>query len=414
MNTKLELSLSNKRFLIPGYLMPHLIAFTDKLSSRGFTPLTIRGYFDAVAHFGTWIQKRGVPIKDINYDVVADFSRHRCFCPGGRKKHSVSLKYVKRVKRFVTYLSHKGVIDIPHCPSKILPPSIVVRFCEHMRQRGLARTTIATYEYSILTLLPLLGSSPEKYNTTLIRNVICDFSLQHSCCETKKLTTALRAYLRFLAMEELAIADLDTAVPTVAEWKLSSMPRYIPSNDVERTIDSCDVQTHQGLRDHAIILLLARLGLRAGDIINLYLDDINWSAGSLTVRGKGKTEDRLPLPQDAGNALLAYLEKARPSAPFSQVFLCLNAPHRPFSKSSAISSVVRAALLRAGIANPPSYGAHLLRHSAATALLRTGATLETVASVLRHRSPDMTAYYAKVDIPMLLKIAQPWPEGTSC
>ena len=128
----------------------------------------------------------------------------------------------------------------------------------------------------------------------------------------------------------------------------------ISSIEIERTINSCDTQRPQGLRDQAIILLLARLGLRAGDIINMCLDDINWPEGSLTVRGKRKTEDRLPLPQDVGNALLAYLENVRPSVSFKQVFLCFNAPHRPLTNSSTVSNVVRAALLRAGVTNPPS------------------------------------------------------------
>ena len=215
-------------------------------------------------------------------------------------------------------------------------------------------------------------------------------------------------------MEGLCSPYLDEAVPTIAQWKLSSMPRYITSSDVERIIDSCDIYTHQGRRDRAIILLLARLGLRAGDVINLRIDDINWADGTLTVTGKSRREERLPLPQDVGDALLMYLERTRQPVQLEQLFLCLNAPYRTFSKSSSIADIVRAAILRAKIKNPPSYGAHLLRHSMATALIRSGVTLETVATVLRHRSLDTTAYYAKVDIPSLMKIAQPWMGATSC
>lgn len=168
------------------------------------------------------------------------------------------------------------------------------------------------------------------------------------------------------------------------------------------------------MRDRAIILLLARLGLRAGDIVNMGIDDINWSDGTLTVWGKGKKESRLPLPQDAGDAILVYLDTVRPHVALKSLFLCLNAPYRSLGSSSTVSNIARAALTRSGIANLPSFGAHLLRHSAATSLLQTGATLETVSALLRHSSLDMTVYYAKVDIPNLLKITQAWPEGISC
>lgn len=192
------------------------------------------------------------------------------------------------------------------------------------------------------------------------------------------------------------------------------MPRYIESNDVELVINTCDITTHIGLRDRAIILLLARLGLRAGDIVNMNTDDINWSEGTLTVWGKGQKESRLPLPQDAGDAILVYLDKVRPRVALKPLFLCINAPYRSLGSSPCVSSIARTALLRSGITNLPSHGAHLLRHSAATSLLREGATLETVSSLLRHSSLDMTVYYAKVDISNLLKITQPWPEKISC
>jgi site-specific recombinase XerD len=144
------------------------------------------------------------------------------------------------------------------------------------------------------------------------------------------------------------------------------------------------------------------------------LDDLDWRQGTLRVRGKCHKEVRLPLPQDAGDALAEYLATARPSTNHKRVFLCANAPVRPFATSSVVSTIVRCALERAGIADPPSWGAHLLRHSAATAMLRSGASLEAVATVLRHESADMTAHYAKVDLTLLQLVAQPWPEAPSC
>jgi integrase len=179
-------------------------------------------------------------------------------------------------------------------------------------------------------------------------------------------------------------------------------------------IASCDLTTTHGIRDRAILLLLARLGLRAGDIRTMCLDDPAWDHGTLRVCGKGRREVQLPLPQDAGEALLDYLDRARPVVDEDRMFLRSRAPYRPFARSSCIAGIIRRALERAKISNAPSQGASLLRHSAATGMLRAGATLDAVGAVLRHRSADMTAHYAKVDILMLQRIAQPWPGDASC
>jgi len=179
-------------------------------------------------------------------------------------------------------------------------------------------------------------------------------------------------------------------------------------------IASCDGSHRKEVRDRAILLLLARLGLRAGDIVAMRINDLDWEKGSLRVRGKGHKEVRLPLPQDAGEAVAEYLLSGRPSSDHERLFLCTNAPVRPLATSSVVSAIVRIALERARITDPPSKGAHLLRHSAATMMLRSGASLDAVAAVLRHESPDMTAHYAKVDLALLERVAQPWPKDASC
>lgn len=414
MNSSNLIPTEDHQFLSSHFLEPHLIAFSQELFDQGFTALTIRGYIDSVSHFGTWLHKKEISLGEIDRDVVSNFAKHRCYCPGGRKKRSVSGEYVKRVQRFINYLGQQGVICLQPTITKNPVPSLLLRFRELLRLRGLTVKTIAKYERALAKLLPLLGDDPQKYDIKTVRQTIGESAKQHSLPETKIQTTVLRAYLRFLSVEQLCLPDLDCAVPTVAQWQLSSLPRYITAQEVERVIDSCDIDTQKGLRDQAIILLLSRLGLRAGDIVAMRLDDINWNDGTLRVKGKGNREDLLPLPQGVGDAILAYLDKARPMVTVAQLFLCLNAPHRPFSSSSPVASIVDTALSRAGIKDPPSRGAHLLRHSAATAMLRSGATLETVSSILRHRSLDMTAYYAKIDVPRLKQIAQPWPEGESC
>jgi integrase len=181
--------------------------------------------------------------------------------------------------------------------------------------------------------------------------------------------------------------------------------------DVERLIACCDLATPSGIRDKAILLLLARLGLRAGDILTMRLGDVDWKDGTIRVSGKGRREVCLPLPQDAGDALLHYITRIRQSAVYDQIFLRSLAPFRPVRQ---ISSVVGLGLKRAGITNAPSRGARLLRHSAATGMLRAGATLDAIGAVLRHRSPDTTMQYAKVDTGMLGAIAQPWLGDVTC
>lgn len=408
-------STGSRPFLSPCFLDTHLDRFAKQLADQGYSVLTIRGYSDSVAHFGTWLQANEMSLAQINEEVVSRFAHHYCQCPGGRKQRNVSGKYVKRIQRFVTFLGQQGAINLPKLnDAEPIVPELILRFNEHLRLRGLSSRTIVHYERSMLLLLPLLGDNPQVYDAACIRRAIVDLAGCSSLSAVKKLTTALRAFLRFLTVQSLCIPDLDCAVPTVAQWSLSSIPRYITSQEVERVIDSCPANTHKGLRDRGIILFLSRLGLRAGDVVNMRLNDINWKNGTVRVSGKGRREDLLPLPQEVGDAVVAYIDRARPTVPATRLFLCLNAPHRPFATSSTVSSIVAAALARSAIPDPPSRGAHLLRHSAATTMLRAGMTLDSVASMLRHRSLDMTAYYAKVDIPRLRKIAQPWPEGTSC
>ena len=266
----------------------------------------------------------------------------------------------------------------------------------------------------IMRLLAALGRDPLTYNAGLIRRAILAEAQQYSPCYVKTMTTALRGYLRFLAAAGICPPGLEQAIPRVPQWRLSSLPRYLSAADMERLIASCDLATVHGMRDRAILLLFARLGLRAGDVFNMRLNDIDWAAGTVLVSGKGRRAVRLPLPQETGDAVLAYIDRARPAVEEQRLFLRSCAPYRPFTSSSTISCVVSLALRRAGIENPPSRGANLLRHSAATAMLRGGATLQSIGAVLRHRSLDTTAHYAKIDLPMLQQIAQPWPGEGSC
>jgi site-specific recombinase XerD len=221
-------------------------------------------------------------------------------------------------------------------------------------------------------------------------------------------------FLRFLIAEGHCPAALLGAIPTLAHWRLSSLPRHLPPEDVERLIASCDVSSPVGLRDRAIMLLLARLGLRAGDIVGLRLQDIDWKNAWISVCGKGRQQTRLPLSREVGGAIVAYLQEGRPSANTDTLFLRSRAPFRALGSHCAVSVLVDRAIRRTGIERPSRGAAHLLRHSLASSMLRQGASLQDIAAVLRHRSVQTTQIYAKVDVTALMQIAQPWVEVAPC
>ena len=403
------------RRLDPGPLLPLVDQFTDHLASLGHTALTVHGYDDAARHFAAWLQQSGIAIAQVDGDTCAGFAAHPCRCPGIRRSDRVSAKYARRASRFVRFLSERGIVGrlTPPEPTPVEP--LVLLFQDWLRQhRGITEHTISRHGRMVTRLQIALGADPARYTAASIRQAVLDEANGTSAAHAKTMTTALRGYLRFLGASGACRPELMHAVPTIPQWRLSAMPRYLPAEDVERVIASCNVSKAHGVRDRAILLLLARLGLRAGDVLDLRLSDICWADGTLRVCGKGRREVCLPLPQDAGDAVLEYICRARPASDSDAVFLRSSAPYQSFAGSSTISSLVRLALARAGISDPPSRGANLLRHSAATSMLRAGATLDTIGAVLRHRSATTTAHYAKVDIPMLLEIAQPWPAAVSC
>jgi integrase len=215
----------------------------------------------------------------------------------------------------------------------------------------------------------------------------------------------LRSLLRFLYVKGLSEVALATAVPPVAGWRDTGVPAGIASPDAERLLDSCDRTDPGGMRDFAILMLVIRLGLRSAEVARLELDDIDWRAGEIVVRGKARRQDRLPLPRDVGEALSAYLRRGRPSAPIRRMFLARKAPMRAIPPALVVD-VARRACARTGL---PRVGAHRLRHTLATEMLRRGATLVAVSQVLRHRDLATTAIYAKVDLANLRRVARPWP-----
>ncbi len=388
--------------------------FIIHLRRQGYAEGTILHYSHNCRHFAAWLDDQRIGLLLVDHDIVERFATHHCTCPGAYRLGSQrSRSYVASIRRFARYLADLGLTPAAIWGEK--SDNRLRPFREWLRQhRGTGERTILRHVHMITTLLPQLGDAPAGYDAALINRVIVSNLQTASRASVQLMCGSLRMYLRFLSASGACSPALVGAIPRIPRWRLATLPRYILNDDVERVIASCDPGTARGLRDRAILMLLARLALRGGDVANLHLDDIDWDNALIRVAGKTRHAVALPLPQDAGDALLAYIEHARPVVASGKVFLRVIAPFVPFASSSPIAIIVRDALTRAGVDNANLRGAYLLRHSAATNMLRTGATLDAVGAVLRHRSPETTAIYAKVDTVMLGQVVQPWIGGASC
>jgi site-specific recombinase XerD len=319
------------------------------------------------------------------------------------------------VRLFLDYLRRSGVLATAAVDPVTHDPVLIVSFCEWMRQqRGTCDDTVKKYCVDLRELLKKLGEDTAKFDAQNLRKFVLERSQGYGWSPAKRCTTAVRMFVRFLIAEGKCSAGLDMAIPTWAHWRCSSLPRYLQSDEVERVIASCAAGTHVGMRDRAILLLLARLGLRAGDIVQLRLGDIDWKEAWICVCGKGRRQTRLPMTQELGDALASYISQARHPSATDVVFIRSYAPMRPFQNENAVSAIVARAMRRAGVSSPSRGAAHVLRHSAATSMLRHGASLQEIGVILRHRSIATTEIYAKVDFAALQQIAQPWPEVTTC
>jgi len=281
-------------------------------------------------------------------------------------------------------------------------------------ERGLSMTTRSSYLLFIKRFLSTqFGNNPVKFDDLTADDVIRFIRHQAVRLSPKcggLMVSALRSFFRYLLHRGDIAINLAACVPTIPNWQFSTLPKFPQPGQVQQVLSQCDRRTAQGRRDYAILLLLARLGLRACEIVRLTLDDIHWQAGEISIQGKGNRSALLPLPPDVGQAIADYLEKDRPICSPRRVFIRMKAPRRGFASSAAISTIVARSLKRAGIDSPHT-GAHLFRHTLATQMLGQGATLADIALLLRHSSINTTAIYAKVDLLALRTLAQPWPGG---
>src|SRR5215469_15932866 len=364
-----------------------LESFAQALSQAGYVRRIARRYLRAAEHFLFWTDRYGMPVCKLNEHSFARFERHlsRCRCP--HYGHADQWTVVRGAHMFVTYLRDTGSITPPSVKLPIHDPALLSTFCQWMRQqRGTSDVTLYTYRIYIRELLQRLGEQPSCFDARRLRAFLLDKSRSCGWPTVKNCAKVLRVFLRFLIAEGQCAVGLDEAIPTLAQWRLASLPRYLPQEDVERLIACCDRASAVDQRDRAILLLLARLGLRAGDIVHLRLSDIDWKNASIQVCGKGRRQMRLPLTQEMGQAIVDYLQAGRPQSSADTVFVRCRAPFHSLRSNCAVSVIVARALRRARVERPSRGAAHLLRHSIATSMLRGGASLAQIAGILRHSS----------------------------
>lgn len=385
----------------------HLQALARCLVEDGYADETIRSKLKLLGDFGRWLARTGLTVAHLEAGHVSAFVKQRQHVRRGD---------LRTLEQFIEHLRKRAVIPDRE-PLRDQSPlaDILSRYEKYLRsERGLVTATVLNYQPFIRRFLvdrfregPFLFG---QINSSDISNFVLRHGPGMSVGRAQLMTTAFRSFFRYLFQAGEQQTDLAGAVPTVANWRLAAVPKYLTSNQVKRVLKACNRHTAIGRRDYAILLLLARLGLRASEVVALQLEDINWRAGEIIVRGKGSFQDRMPLPPDVGQALASYLRRDRPRCRTRRVFICARAPLRGFAGASTLTTIVRRSLARADL-RLTFKGAHLFRHSLATSMLHSGATMGEIGEVLRHRLPSTTEIYAKVDFEGLRSLAHRWPIG---
>ena len=389
---------------------PYLDDFASQLTQVGYCRDRIRDYLRGAGRFSTWAQSDGLAADALDSQALAQFRRFLDSQDRLRYRRGEYSDTFVGARHFVGFLQARGVVPTP---APAVEPELLTEFCHWMHtQRGVTETTLNGYRPALRRLLDALGEHPEHYTAKQLRGFVLDRTRGHRTSQARTTVTVLRMFLRCLIVQGRCAPDLLFAIPTIAGWRRSSLPSYLSAEEIERVIDTCNCTTAIGARDRAVLLLLARLGLRAGDVAALQLNDIDWEQGLFRVAGKSRRQTALPLPQDVGEALLHYLTNHRPAVDTSHAFITVIAPFVPFSRW--VVSTITARALRLAQIDAPSYGAHLLRHSAATAMLRQGTSMEAIGAVLRHTSIETTHVYTKVDVDLLNQVVMPWLEVESC
>lgn len=388
-----------------GPLAPYRECVWATLLAQGYAPGSALNLLRVMSHLSRWLSRRRLEARDLDAARIDDYLALR------RRLGVAAWRTARGLEPLLAPLRRVGVVPpIDVARLAVTPASALVgAYVEHLADRGLRASTIAGYVRIAQEFLAGFTDSQRLELSSLATASITSFVIraarQWTVARAKRSVSGLRPFLRYLHVAGWVERDLRAAALAVAGWRLAGIPKALASADLRRLLRGCDRRTRTGRRNYAVLLLLARLGLRAGDVAALSLDDVRWRDGILVVRGKGRHEDRLPLPHEVGDALASYLEKGRPRSDSRRVFLRVIAPLGAL-QSGAVSAIVRATAERVGLG---SVSAHRLRHTAATQMLRHGASLTDIAQVLRHRSIDTTAIYAKVDHDRLRLVARAWP-----
>ncbi len=394
------------RIRVTGPLEPYVSGFVAELVERGYTRVSAAHQLRLMAHVSRWLASEGWGPDDLSLVRVEEFVAVR------RAAGYVNYVTPRALVALLEHLRACGVVPPAGEPVLSEVEQLLGRYHAWLRsERGLAEVTARNYADMVRPFLATRVDATEQLDLrALAAGDVLAFVLAE--CphrrpgSAKLLVTALRSLLGYLHVEGVIARPLAPVVPSVAGWRLAGLPRGLEAEQVTALLASCDLKTAVGVRDYAILALLIRLGMRRGEVAALKLDDVDWRSGEILVRGKGSRRERLPLPVDVGSALADHLRRARPSSAEGRaVFVRVRAPHRALSPAG-VSQVVIAAGDRAGLGH---VNAHRLRHTTATELLRCGAPLVEIGQLLRHRSQQTTAIYAKVDRERLRALARPWP-----
>ena len=390
-----------------GPVASYVIPFAEWLVDRGYGLVSTRNQVLMAAGFSKWLWQKGIELGDIGGDHPGRYLLDRAQRP--KLGDNAALRHLLAFLRSQNAIAEE--LEADHNPS--LVEQHVLAYEQYLQdERALSRQTIINYRPVVRDFLNFRFSDGEVSLTQLravdVTNFVQKRISRLNMRRAKIITAALRSFLSYARYRGDITSDLAAAVPIVANWSLSSIPRAIGRNEVTRLLASIDRDTPVGCRDYAMILALARLGIRSSEVVSLELDDIDWVAGQIRVRGKNGQRHDLPLPADVGKAIVDYLRKSRPRNADCRVFLRDKAPIRGFSGPSGLGCIIRRSLKRAGI-DSPTKGAHQFRHGLASEMLRGGASLGEIGEVLGHRHVQTTAIYAKVDLDALRTLALPWP-----
>jgi integrase/recombinase XerD len=391
--------------VVSGPLAPYAAGFASWLASRAYSPWAAADRLYQFDQLSRWLEREGLGVGELTGEQAERFAEAR------RAAGLVSWASPQSVALPLGYLRQLGTapISTPVCPQGPLE-ELLADYRRYLSiERGLSDHTVLDAYGPAARLFFSGRESPdgsglERLSAADVTSFLARECPKRSVSGARDLVCALRSLLRYLHLAGLIAAPLVWAVPSVADLRDRTLPRGLEPAAVGQLLASCDRRGLVGRRDFAILLLLARLGLRAGEVAAIALDDLDWRAGLLLVHGKGSREDVLPLPTDVGEAIVSYLRR-RPRCRCRALFLRVTAPREGLNRCT-VAWVVRAACDRAGL---PRVGAHRLRHTAATEMLRAGASLPEIGQVLRHRGQKTTAIYAKVDRTALRALARPWP-----